>query len=180
MIKIMRYISGFCIFESSEIFTFLSFSKTYFINGPLEKLIPGVVLFGAPEWLAPYSNIAALATLAPWPCHLGTRASVEGVTWQMGAPATLAPPLIPWRQSPWRTPPRGPSSNLLPQAGGWRHTPQAQRQVGWRRPPPPTPEDFCLGRIAGAAPRSMAPACLAPLPQPVDLLPWAGGWRCPL
>jgi hypothetical protein len=65
MIKIMRYISGFCIFESSEIFTFLSFSKTYFINGPLEKLIPGVVLFGAPEWLAPYSNIAALATLAP-------------------------------------------------------------------------------------------------------------------
>lgn len=65
MIKIMRYISGFYIFESSEIFTFLSFSKTYFINGPLEKLIPGVVLFGAPEWLTPYSNMAALATLAP-------------------------------------------------------------------------------------------------------------------
>lgn len=81
----------------TEIFTFWSFLKIYFTNRSLKKLKSRMVLFGTPERLAPSSNMAAPATIAPRPCHRGTRAYVDLLTRQSGAPATLAPPLIPQR-----------------------------------------------------------------------------------
>ena len=71
-------------------FTFWSFWKTYFASRPLEKLIPKIVLFGAPEWLAPLFNRTAPASLAPSPCRRGGAM----LRWLGGV-----------RQSGWRPPP---------------------------------------------------------------------------
>lgn len=90
----------------TEIFYILVLLKTYFTNGSLGKLIPGMVLFGTPERLAPLSNMAAPATLAPSPCHRGTRTNVALLTRQRGAPATLALPHIRRRQHDWCCPSR--------------------------------------------------------------------------
>nr|BAC84074.1 hypothetical protein [Oryza sativa Japonica Group] len=59
-----------------------------------------MVLFGAPEWLAPSSNGTAPASLAPTSCHRGVReptwqeegASHAGAAPGRRAPAWLAPP----------------------------------------------------------------------------------------
>nr|BAD62050.1 hypothetical protein [Oryza sativa Japonica Group] len=82
------------------IFHILVLLKTYFANRPLKKLIPEIVLFRAPEWLAPSSNGTAPASLAPSSCHRGAReptwqeegASHAGAAPGRRAPAWLAPP----------------------------------------------------------------------------------------
>ncbi len=124
-----------------EIFTFWSFLKIYFTNRPLKKLKPEMILFGTPEWLAPYPNMAAPATLASCLCHRGSRVVVEVLTRPKGAPAKVAPPLIPCapplRAPPTFSPPPKNFRPVLPPGNGWRPLPRPRRQGGWRSPPPP-------------------------------------------
>ncbi len=65
---------------------FWSFWNTYFANRPLEKLIPEMVLFEAPEWLAPSSNGRRR--------HPATVAHANRCGWRR-APAMLASPPLP-------------------------------------------------------------------------------------
>ena len=93
-----------------------------------------MVLFGAPEWLAPSPNMAALATLAPCSRHRGTRAVVVVLTGQKGgtshtgaAPHTTAPA---WQARPSSVgralKPRGPH-HLSPPHSHFHHSQPEQR-----------------------------------------------------
>nr|BAD17521.1 hypothetical protein [Oryza sativa Japonica Group] len=148
-----------------------------------------MVLFGTPEWLAPYPNMAAPATLAPCPCHRGNRAVVEVLTRPKGAPAKVAPPLIPRRQHGWRAPPLrapptspppkfSPSLFCLQATAGAPPPDRGARVAGAPLLPPSKP--FCLRTSAGAALMDHgARVAGAAFPQPETLLPRGTGWRRP-